>query len=49
MFPTGASNAVNLGGGKCTDSTIYCYTGDSETPDKTVKYDASGIGTEITP
>ena len=37
-----ASNTINLGGGTCTNSTVYCYTGDSETPDKTVVYDASG-------
>ena len=41
-----ASNTINLGGGTCTNSTVYCYTGDSETPDKTVVYDADGNDTE---
>ena len=41
---TGANNAVNLGGGTCTNSTVYCYTG--ETLDKTVVYDADGNDTE---
>ena len=39
MAGDGAST-INLGGGKCTGSTVYCYTGD--TLDKTVVYDASG-------
>lgn len=44
---TGAASAINLGtGGSVTNSTIYCYTGTSSTPDKTVVYDASGNGTE---
>ena len=42
---TAAANAVNLGGGTCINSTVYCYTGD--TLDKTVVYDASGNGTEL--
>lgn len=41
---TPANRTINLGGGMCTGSTIYCYTGD--TLDKTVTYDASGNGTE---
>ena len=41
---TAAANAVNLGGGTCINSTVYCYTGD--TVDKTVVYDASGNATE---
>lgn len=41
---TGANNAVNLGGGTCTNSTVYCYTG--ETLDKTVVYDADGNDTQ---
>ena len=41
-----AANAVNLGGGTCTNSTVYCYTGTGNTPDKTLDYDASGTGTE---
>ena len=43
---TAAANAVNLGGGTCTNSTVYCYTGTGDTVDKTVVYDASGTGTE---
>lgn len=43
-YPTGANNTINLNGGTCTNSTVYCYTGD--TLDKTVTYDASGNGTE---
>ena len=43
---TAAANAVNLGGGTCTNSTVYCYTGTGNTVDKTVVYDASGTGTE---
>lgn len=41
---TPANRTINLGGGTCTSSTIYCYTGD--TLDKTVTYDANGNGTE---
>lgn len=41
---TPANRTINLGGGTCTSSTIYCYTG--ETLDKTVTYDANGNGTE---
>ena len=41
---TPANRTINLGGGTCTGSTIYCYTGD--TLDKTVTYDANGNGTE---
>lgn len=41
---TPANRTINLGGGTCTSSTVYCYTGD--TLDKTVTYDASGNGTE---
>ena len=41
---TPANRTINLGGGTCTSSTVYCYTGD--TLDKTVKYDANGNGTE---
>lgn len=37
---TPANRTINLGGGFCTSSTIYCYTGD--TLDKTVTYDANG-------
>lgn len=37
---TPANSTINLGGGTCTGSIVYCYTGD--TLDKTVKYDASG-------
>ena len=43
---TAAANAVNLGGGTCTNSTVYCYTGTGDTVDKTVVYDASGNGTK---
>lgn len=32
--------------GYCRRSNVYCYTGSSDTLDKTVTYDASGIGTE---
>lgn len=31
--------------GTITGSTVYCYTGDSDTPDKTIEYDADGTGT----
>lgn len=41
---TAGNGAITLGGGTCTSSTVYCYTGD--TLDKTVKYDANGNGTE---
>lgn len=41
---TPANRTINLNGGTCTSSTVYCYTGD--TLDKTVKYDANGNGTE---
>ena len=41
---TSANNDINLGGGSCVSSTVYCYTGD--TLDKTVVYDGSGVGTE---
>lgn len=43
---TDANSTINLGGGTCTGSTIYCYTGTSSTTDKVVKYDGSGNGTE---
>ena len=43
---TDAANAVNLGGGTCTNSIVYCYTGTGDTVDKTVDYDASGNATE---
>lgn len=32
--------------GYCRRSNVYCYTGSSDTLDKTVTYDASGNGTE---
>ena len=41
---TNANSTINLGGGTCTSSTVYCYTGD--TLDKTVEYDASGNATQ---
>mgnify|MGYP005952696801 CR=1 FL=1 len=46
LYPnnTPANSTINLNGGTCTGSTVYCYTGD--TLDKTVAYDASGNGTE---
>lgn len=46
LYPnnTPANSTINLNGGTCTGSTVYCYTGD--TLDKTVKYDANGNGTE---
>lgn len=46
LYPnnTPANSTINLNGGTCTGSTVYCYTGD--TLDKTVTYDASGNGTE---
>ena len=43
-YLTGANKTINLNGGTCTSSTVYCYTGD--TLDKTVTYDASGNATE---
>ena len=44
---TASASTCNFGtGGSCTGSTIYCYTGNSDTPDKTIVYDASGTGTE---
>lgn len=39
---TPANRTINLGGGTCTGSIVYCYTGD--TLDKTVEYDANGNG-----
>lgn len=41
---TAANSTINLGGGTCTNSTVYCYT--SDTLDKTVVYDGSGVETE---
>ena len=41
---TAANSTINLGGGTCTSSTVYCYTGN--TLDKTVVYDENGIDTE---
>ena len=41
---TAANSTINLGGGTCTSSTVYCYTGN--TLDKTVEYDENGIDTE---
>lgn len=41
---TPANSTINLGGGTCTGSIVYCYTGD--TLDKTVEYDAGGNETE---
>ena len=38
------TGSIQTGGGSCTGSTIYCYTG--ETLDKTVVYDESGEGKE---
>ena len=35
---------IQCGAGGITNSTVYCYTGD--TLDKTVVYDASGNATE---
>ena len=43
---TAANSAINLGGGTCTSSTVYCYTGNGNTVDKIVVYDASGNATE---
>ena len=41
----GGTNSIQAGtDGSITNSTVYCYTGD--TLDKTVTYDASGNGTE---
>lgn len=44
LYPnnTPANSTINLNGGTCTGSTVYCYTGD--TLDKTVTYDANGNG-----
>ena len=42
---TNANSTINLGGGTCTSSIVYCYTG--ETLDKTVVYDAQGNGMEL--
>lgn len=44
MNSTAANSTINLGGGTCTSSTVYCYTGD--TLDKTVVYDENGEGQE---
>lgn len=41
---TAGNGAITLGNGSCKSSTVHCYTGD--TLDKTVTYDANGIGTE---
>lgn len=41
---TDTKNTINLNGGSCTTSTVYCYTGD--TLDKTVVYDENGEGKE---
>lgn len=41
---TAANSTINLGGGTCTSSTVYCYTGN--TLDKTVVYDENGGGKE---
>lgn len=43
---TPANNDINLGGGSCTSSTVYCYTGNGNTVDKIVEYDASGNATQ---
>lgn len=40
------TSSIQTGGGTCTGSTIYCYTGNGNTVDKTIVYDASGNGTE---
>lgn len=46
----GISYFMTSGGGQVratiTGSTVYCYTGDSDTSDKTIEYDADGTGTE---
>ena len=41
-----ANSTINLGGGTCTSSTVYCYTGNGNTVDKIVVYDASGNATQ---
>lgn len=43
---TSANNDINLGGGSCTSSTVYCYTGNGNTVDMIVVYDASGNATQ---
>ena len=43
---TSANNDINLGGGSCTSSTVYCYTGNGNTVDRIVAYDANGNATE---
>ena len=43
---TDANSTINFGGGTCKNSTIYCYTGNGNTVDKTMVYDANGTGTE---
>ena len=44
--PASSSDGIDCNGGGITGSTVYCYTGDSDTPDKTIVYDADGTGTE---
>ena len=41
-----ANSTINLGGGTCTSSTVYCYTGDCNIVDKIVVYDANGNATQ---
>ena len=42
-----ANSAINCGmGGSVTNSTVYCYTGRGDKLDKTVRYDAVGVGTK---
>ncbi|HIZ88102.1 MAG TPA: fimbrillin family protein [Candidatus Coprenecus pullistercoris] len=42
-----ANSTCNFGtGGSAKNSTVYCYTGNSDTPDKTLVYDENGVGTE---
>ena len=41
-----ANSTINLGGGTCTSSTVYCYTGNGNTVDKIVVCDASGNATQ---
>ena len=44
---TSATNTCNFGtGGTCTNSTIYCYTGESTATDYLFVYDANGNRTE---
>ena len=43
---TNADSTINLGGGTCTSSTVYCYTGNGNTVDKTIVYDANGNATQ---